>query len=60
MNSSHSGNSRRAIYAAAGAVSGVALTPVVAHVVLGWLGFSAVGIVASKFLPKLTSSRGSI
>jgi hypothetical protein len=50
MNSSHSANSRRIIYAAAGAVTGVVLTPVIAPVVLGLFGFSAAGVVAGKFL----------
>jgi len=52
MNSSHSVNSRRMtriVYSAAGAVTGVALTPVLVHIALGWLGFSATGVVASKF-----------
>jgi hypothetical protein len=49
MNSSHSGNPRQIVCAAAGAATGVALTPVVAPIVLGWFGFSAVGVVAGKF-----------
>jgi hypothetical protein len=50
MNSSHPANSRRIIYAAAGAVTGVVLTPVLAPIVLGLFGFSAAGVVAGKFL----------
>jgi hypothetical protein len=50
MISSHSGNTRRIAYAAAaGAVTGVAFTPIVAPIVLGWFGFSAAGVVAGTF-----------
>ena len=49
MNSSHSANSRRFGFAAAGAVAGVVLTPVLAPLVLGLFGFSAAGVVAGKF-----------
>jgi hypothetical protein len=49
MNSLHSANLRRIVSVAAGAVIGIALTPIVAPVALGLFGFSAAGVVAGKF-----------
>ncbi len=37
------------VYAAAGAVTGVALTPILAPAALGLFGFGAAGVVGSKF-----------
>ena len=50
MNSLHTANPRRMIFAVAGAVTGVVLTPILAPVVLGLFGFSAAGVVAGKCL----------
>ena len=50
MNFPHSANSRRIALAAAGAVTGVVLTPVLAPLFLGLFGFSATGVVTGMFL----------
>ena len=50
MNSSHSANSRRAVYASVGAVAGVVLIPVAAPFVLGLFGFGAAGVIGGKLV----------
>ncbi|KAH9036232.1 hypothetical protein EDB85DRAFT_2143361 [Lactarius pseudohatsudake] len=59
-NPSHLDPPRNLVAAAAGAVLGVALTPVVAPVFLGFFGFSAIGIGAGTAAAAIQATIGNV